>query len=89
MLRTGLNVTDGCLILTRDEKVPLPNKMHKEMLLTINRALFHQQAPVHIRIMNARTNDKGLITTMMHQNATAEMALQYHDIIIMAVSTVD
>jgi len=38
--------------------------------------------------MNARRNAKGAITGITHQNATAEMALQYCDIIITAARTV-
>jgi len=69
--------------------VPLPNKMDQEIALAINRALFHQQALAHIRIMNARRNVKGAISAITHQNPTAEMALQYRDIIITAARTVD
>jgi len=82
-------MADRCLILRRDETVPLPNKMDQEIASAINRALFHQQAPAHIRIMNARRNAKGAITAITHQNATAEMAMQYRDIIITAARTVD
>jgi len=39
--------------------------------------------------MNAKRNAKGAITAITHPNATAEMALQYRDIIITAVSTVN
>jgi hypothetical protein len=63
--------------------------MDQEIASAINRALFHQQAPARIRIMNARRNAKGAITAITHQNATAEMALQYRDIIITAARTVD
>ena len=69
--------------------MPLPNKMDQEIASAINGALFHQVAPAHIRIMNARRNAKGAITAITHENATAEMALRYHDIIISAVRTVD
>jgi hypothetical protein len=77
------------LILRRDESVPLSNKMDQEIASAINRALFHQKAPAHIRIMNAKRNAKGAITAITHPNATAEMALQYRDIIITAARTVD
>jgi len=86
---TASSMADRRLILRRDESVPLPNKMDQEIESAINRALFHQQAPAHIRIINARRNAKGTITAFTHQNATAEMALQYGDIIITAVRTVD
>jgi len=69
--------------------VPLPNKMDQEIASAINRALFHQQPPAHIRMMNARFDAKRAITAIAHQNATAEMALRYRDIIIMAARTVD
>jgi len=86
---TGSSMADRRPILRRDESVPLPNKMDHEIASVINRALFHQQAPAHIRIMNARRNVKGATTAISHQNATAEMAMQYRDIIIMAARTVD
>ena len=77
------------LILRRDESVPLSNKMDQEIASAINRALFHQKAPAHIRIMNAKRNANGTITAITHPNATAEMALQYRDIIITAAGMVD
>ena len=39
--------------------------------------------------MNARRNGKGAVTAIMLQNATAEMALGYRDMIIKAARTVD
>jgi hypothetical protein len=85
---TASSLADRRIILMRDENVPLFKKMDQEIASAINRALFHQQAPTHILIMNARRNGKGVITAITHQNATAEMALQYHDIIITVVRTV-
>jgi len=69
--------------------MPLPNEMDQEISSAINRALFHQQAPAHIRIMNARRNAKATITAIAHQNTMAEMAVRYRDIIITAARTVD
>jgi hypothetical protein len=63
--------------------------MDQEIASAINRVLFHQQAPAHIRIMNARRNAMGAITVITHQNATGEMPLQYRDIILKAARTVD
>jgi hypothetical protein len=63
--------------------------MDQEIASAINRALFHQQVPAHIRIMNARRNAKGAIMAITDQNATAEMAMRYRDAIIMAARTVD
>jgi len=55
----------------------------------INRVLFHEQAPAHIGIMNARRNANGAITVITHQNPTAQMAMRYLDIIITVARTVD
>jgi len=85
----GSSMAERRLILRRDESVPLSNKMDQEIASAINRALFHQKAPAHIRIMNAERNAKGAITAITHPNATAEMALQYCDIINTAARTVD
>ena len=63
--------------------------MDQEIASAINRAHFHQKAPAHIRIMNAKWNAKGTITAITHPNATAEMALQYREIIITAATTVN
>jgi len=62
--------------------------MDQEIVSAINRALAHQKGPAHIRIMNAKRNAKGVITAISHRNVTAEMALQYCDIIITAATTV-
>jgi len=59
------------------------------MASAINRVLFHQKAPAHGRIINAKSNAKGAIPAITHPNATAEMALQYSDIIITAARTID
>jgi len=85
----GSSMAERCLILRRDESVPLSNKMHQEIASVINRVLFHQKALAHISIMNAKRNAKGTITAIKHPNATVEMALQYHNIIITAARTVD
>ena len=63
--------------------------MDQEIASAINRARFHQQAPAHSRIINARRNAKGTITAITLQNATAEMAMRYRNIIITAARTVD
>jgi hypothetical protein len=68
--------------------VSLPNMMDRDIASAINRARFDQQAPAHIRIMNARRNAKGEITAITHQNATAAMALQYRNVVIRAARTV-
>jgi len=85
----GSSMAERRLILRRDLSVPLSNEMDQEIASAINRALFHQKAPAHVRIMNAKRNAKGAITAITHPNATAEMALQYADMIIAAASSVD
>jgi hypothetical protein len=77
------------LKLRRDESVLLSNKMDQKISSVINRALFHQKALAHIRIMNAKWNAQGAITAITHPNATAEMSMQYRDIIITVVRTID
>jgi len=85
----GSSMAERRLILIRDESIPLSNKMDQEIASAINRALFHQTAPAHVRIMNAKRNAKGASNAITHPNATGEMALQYRDIIITAARTVD
>jgi len=69
--------------------VPPHNKINQGIVSAINRALFHQQAPAPNEIMNARRNAKVAITAITKQDATAEMALPYCDIILTAGGTVD
>jgi len=82
-------MADRCLIVMRDESVPLPNKMDQEIASAMNRGLFHQEAPADISIRNAWRNMKGAITSITSQNATVEMAMRYCNIIITAARTVD
>jgi hypothetical protein len=77
------------LIVRRDESILLSNKMDQEIPSVINRALFHQNAPAHIKIMNTKKNGKGATTAVMHPHATAEMDLQYCNIILTVVRTID
>jgi hypothetical protein len=44
----GSSMAERCLILRRDECVPLSNKMDQEIASAIHRALFHQKALAHI-----------------------------------------
>jgi len=89
VLTPGSGIAEKYIILWRNESVPLQNMMDQESVTAINRALFHQQAPAHIRIINARRNTKGVVRVITHQNATVEMALQHCGIIITAARTVD
>jgi hypothetical protein len=82
-------MADRYLFLRRNESVPLPKMIVQEMSSAINRPLFHEQAPAHIRIMNAKKKAKDAITAITHQNAMVEMALLYRDVIITAARTVD
>jgi len=81
-------MADRWLILKKDESIPPPRKMDEEIPSAVNRTPCQQQAPAHIRIMNARSNAKGTITVFTHPNATAQMALLYRDIIIKAARLV-
>jgi hypothetical protein len=63
--------------------------MDQEIASAINRALFHQKALAHIRIMNVKRNAKGVITGITHSNSTAETALWYCAIIMRPARTVD
>jgi len=62
--------------------------MDQEIASVINSTHFHQQAPAHIVIMNARRLAKGEITAIAHLNSTAKMIRRYHDMIITAARTV-
>jgi hypothetical protein len=44
--------------------------MDKKIMSAMYSGLFHQQALAHIRIVQAKWNDKGAITTITHPNAT-------------------
>jgi len=85
----GLNTAERRLILRRDESVPPPEKIDQEIASAINRALFQQKAPAHVRIMNTKRYARGTITAVTHQNATAAMPLMYREVIITAARMVD
>jgi hypothetical protein len=63
--------------------------MDQEIASAIHTALFHQKAPAHIRIMIAKRNANSTINAFTHQNAAAEIAMRYRDIISMPARTVD
>jgi hypothetical protein len=73
----------------RDESIPLPRMIDEEIASAVNRALFQQQAPAHVRIMNGRCNANATITAITQQTATAEMALLYRDIMFKAARSGD
>jgi gentisate 1,2-dioxygenase len=81
-------MADRCLIQRRERSVPLPNMMNQEIASATNRALFHQHAPTHIRIMNPWRNAMGAITAIIHQNPTAEMPVRLGNIFFTAARTV-
>jgi hypothetical protein len=80
---------DRRLILRRDKSVLLTNNMDLEIESVNNGALFNQQAPVHIRITNAKRNANGKITSSADLSATAGMPEWYCGIIIIPPRTVD
>lgn len=63
--------------------------MDQEFASAIDRALFHENALAHIRMLHTKRNAKGAITAITHPNAAAEMALLYSNIIITAARTVE
>jgi len=67
----GSSMAERRLFSRTEEGVPRPNRMDQKIALAINRALFHQKAPVNIWLMNVKRNAKGAITTITHQKATA------------------
>jgi len=86
---TGSSLADRCLMPGRDENMPLPNKMDQQIASAINRALFPQQGPARIWIINARRNAKDAIRAITHRNPTGGIALQYRDFCFMPVRTVE
>jgi len=85
----GASMAERRLILWREEGVPPPNKIDQDIASAINRALFHQKSPAHIRIMNAKRNARGRITSITQENALVGRELFYRDIIITAARTFD
>jgi len=71
-LTSDMSKAPWWLSLRMDESMPLPNKMHDDIMSAVHTVLFQQHALAHDRIMNAKTNTRGAITAFMHQNATAE-----------------
>jgi len=82
-------MTERQLILRTDESAPVNKKMVQDIASAINRALFHQNAPAHIKIMNVTWDAKGVITAITHPNVTVEMGQKYCYIIITAARMVD
>jgi len=63
--------------------------MDEEFVSAINRAQFHKKVPSHIWIMMAKRNARGTLTSIMHRNISAAMALIYRDVIMTAAPWVD
>jgi hypothetical protein len=57
------------LIISSADSVRISNNIDQEIVIQISRALFHKQAPAHIRIMHANRNAQSMITAIMHPNA--------------------
>ena len=88
-LTAGSSMAERCLISWRDKSVLFSNKMHHEIASAINVALFHEMAAAHVWIINAERYANSVIAVITHPNATAAMALKYHDISVTAVRTVN
>jgi len=80
---------DRGLIFRRDESVLVSNTIDQEITSAIKSASFHSKATAHIWIINPKMNSKGGSTAIMHQNATAQTAMWYCDIIITAARMLD
>jgi len=63
--------------------------MYQEIASAINQAVFQMKAPAYSRIMNAKSNVKGAMTAITHQNTIAVMALVFRNIIINQVQKVN
>ena len=85
----GSCMAERRLMPWRDEGVPLPKQMDQEIASATNRAVFHQKAPAHIRVMNAKSNALGTMTAITHANSTGAREQRSGDVIITAVPTVD
>jgi hypothetical protein len=83
------SLADRRQIVRRDENVPFSVMMDPDIVSVIIRALCHQQAPAHIRIMNARRHQKGGNSAIKQKRKTDEITLQYCNIGIPAARTVD
>jgi len=63
--------------------------MDHKIVSAINRALFHQKAQAHVRILTTKRNAKGTITPITQPNATAEMAVRYRDTVFTPATNLD
>jgi translation initiation factor 1 (eIF-1/SUI1) len=76
-------MADRRLVMRRDKSIARRKMMmDEEIVSAVNRAQFQQQAPAHVRIINARRKARRTITAITHTQETAEMALVYSDITI-------
>jgi len=75
--------------LKKDESIHQPNMMDEEITSAVNRVLVVQEAPGHGLIMKTKCIARGTITAITHQNATAEMALLFRDVMIKTPRSVD
>jgi len=73
----------------RDNGLPLSQKKDLDILLEVNRALFEAKVPYFVRIQGVTKNTRGCLSTITTTGATAEMLIQYREIVIKAARKVD
>jgi len=74
---------------TRDNGLPLSQKKDLDISSEVNRALFEAKVPHFVRIQGVTKNTRGCLSTITTPGATAEMLIQYREIVIKAARKVD
>jgi len=77
------------VIFKRDNGLPLSQKKDLDILSEVNRALFEAKVPHFVRIQGVTKNTRGCLSTITTPAATAEMLIQYREIVIKAARKVD
>ena len=73
----------------RDNGLPLAQKKDLDILSEVNRGLFEMKVRHCIRIQGVTKNTQGCLSTITTPGATAEMLIQYREIVIKAARKVD
>lgn len=61
----------------------------RDIMFEVNKALAHARAPVTVRLVKMHYTDKGNLTCVMSENASADELLNYAPIVMGAVRTLD
>jgi len=73
----------------RDNGLPVSQNKILDISSEINRALFEAKVPHCVRIQGVTKNTQGCLTEITPAGATAEMLIQYREIVIKAARKVD